>query len=310
MTNLFDEIESLATEQRNPLSVSMDEMATSEILALINAEDAKVAYAVGKEIPYITRVVEELVARFKMGGRLLYVGAGTSGRMGIIDAAECPPTFGTPRAMIQAIIAGGKDAVFQSQEGAEDRPENGAKEIALLGVKNKDMVLGIAASKRTPFVLGALEKAYSVGAFTVLLTTNPRESISYPYLNEAICPVVGPEVLMGSTRMKSALAQKMALTMITTTAMVRLGKVYENMMVDLQLTNKKLEERAKRIIMIATDCDYSCAMELLAGSGGHVKTAIIMQLAQCSKQEAADMLATSEGFVKRAIASVPELGQR
>ncbi len=308
MNKLFDEIESLATEQRNPASSTLDEMATSEILRLINSEDAKVAGAVRAEIPYIARVVDELVARFKNGGRLFYVGAGTSGRMGIIDAAECPPTFGTPRDLVQAIIAGGKEAVFQSQEGAEDKPENGAKEIALRGVKASDMVIGIAASKRTPFVLGALEKSYSIGAFTVLLTTNPRESISYPLLNETICPVVGPEVLMGSTRMKSALAQKMVLTMITTTAMVRLGKVYENMMVDLQLTNKKLEERAKRIIMIATGCEYDRAVELLKECGGSVKTAIVMQIGNCSKEEAVRLLAESDGFVKRAIGKLPEPG--
>jgi N-acetylmuramic acid 6-phosphate etherase len=301
MNKLFDEIESLVTEQQNPASLKMDEMPTSEILTLINSEDAKVAHAVALEIPHITHVVNELVARFKSNGRLIYVGAGTSGRLGILDAAECPPTFGTPRAMIQAIIAGGKDAVFQSQEGAEDNAENGAKEVALLGVKNRDVVIGIAASKRTPFVLGALERAYSVGAFTVLLTTNPRESISYPFLSETICPVVGPEVLMGSTRMKSALAEKMVLTMITTTAMVCLGKVYHNMMVDLQLTNKKLEERAKRIIMIATGCDYDRAAELLKRSGGSVKTAIVMEQGNCSKEEAATLLAESDGFVKRAI---------
>jgi N-acetylmuramic acid 6-phosphate etherase len=299
--NLFNEIESLATEQRNPNSTRMDEISAEEILRIINSEDAKVAEAVGNEIPHITSVVNELVARFKNGGHLFYVGAGTSGRLGIIDAAECPPTFGTHWSLVQGIIAGGKEAVFQSQEGAEDKPESGAKEIALRGVKSIDMVIGIAASKRTPFVVGALEKAYSKGAFTVLLTTNPRESISYPFLNETICPVVGPEVLMGSTRMKSALAQKMVLTMITTTTMIRLGKVYENMMVDLQLTNKKLEERAKKIIMIATECDYDRAAELLKQSGGSVKTAIIMQLANCSKQDAIRVLSDSGGFVKEAI---------
>jgi N-acetylmuramic acid 6-phosphate etherase len=306
MDDLFGEIESLATEQRNPLSIRMDEMTAEEILRLINSEDAKVAGAVSQEIPHIIRVVEELVSRFKNGGRLFYVGAGTSGRMGIIDAAECPPTFGTHWQIVQAIIAGGKEAVFQSQEGAEDKPENGAKEMALRGVKSGDMVIGIAASKRTPFVLGALEKSYSIGAFTVLLTTNPRESISYPFLNETICPVVGPEVLMGSTRMKSALAQKMVLTMITTTAMVRLGKVYENMMVDLQLTNKKLEERAKRIVMIATGCDYDRASELLKLSGRHVKTAIIMQIAHCTKEDAARVLSESDGFVKQSLGKISE----
>ncbi|HET6400871.1 MAG TPA: N-acetylmuramic acid 6-phosphate etherase [Candidatus Kapabacteria bacterium] len=298
---LFDEVRALATEQRNPESTRMDEISTQEILSLINSEDAKVAEAVRAEIPYIATVVEEVVERFKLGGRLFYVGAGTSGRMGIIDAAECPPTFGTPPELVQAIIAGGNKAVFQSQEGAEDNPKKGAKEIERVGVIARDVVIGIAASKRTPFVLGALERAFEIGAFTVLLTTNPRESLTYPFLKEAICPVVGPEVLMGSTRMKSAVAQKMVLTMITTTAMVRLGKVFENMMVDLQLTNKKLEERAKRIVMIATKCEYPRAGELLQASGGHVKTAIIMQMAKCSKAEAERVLEANDGFVKQTI---------
>jgi N-acetylmuramic acid 6-phosphate etherase len=303
---LFDEVRALATEQRNSASTRMDEMSSEEILFLINSEDARVAKAVREEIPYITAVVEEIVERFKLGGRLFYVGAGTSGRMGIIDAAECPPTFGTLPELVQAIIAGGNKAVFQAQEGAEDKPEKGGKEIDRVGVIARDVVIGIAASKRTPFVLGALERAFELGAFTVLLTTNPRESLTYPFLKEAICPVVGPEVLMGSTRMKSALAQKMVLTMITTTAMVRLGKVFENMMVDLQLTNKKLEERAKRIVMIATNCDYDRAMELLKMTNGHVKTAIIMQIAKCSKEEAVSVLSESEGFVKQAIRKLVE----
>ncbi len=298
---LFDEVKSLATEQRNPVSTNMDEMGTSEVLALINSEDTKVAEAVMLEIPHITTVVDELLNRFKSGGRLFYVGAGTSGRMGIVDAAECPPTFGTKHDMVQGIMAGGPQAVFQSQEGAEDKPENGAAAIDERGVTSNDLVIGVAASKRTPFVLGALKRAHAIGAYTVLLTTNPRESLTFKFLNESICPVVGPEVLMGSTRMKSALAQKMVLTMITTTAMVRLGKVYENMMVDLQLTNKKLEERSKRIIMIATECDYERADELLRQSGGHVKTAIIMQRGGVSPERAQELLLQADGFVKRAL---------
>lgn len=298
---LFDEVKQLATEQRNPDSTRMDEMSTEEILTLINREDSKVSDAVRRELPFIAAVVEEIVERFKIGGRLFYVGAGTSGRMGIIDAAECPPTFGTPPEMVQAIIAGGNKAVFQALEGAEDNPKKGAKEIERTGVIARDVVIGIAASKRTPFVLGALERAFETGAFTVLLTTNPRESLTYPFLKNAICPVVGPEALMGSTRMKSALAQKMVLTMITTAAMVRLGKVFENMMVDLHLTNKKLEERAKRIVMIAAGCEYPRAEELLQASGGHVKTAIVMEVAGCSKSEAARMLTESDGFVRKAI---------
>lgn len=300
-TSLFQEVKSLATEQRNPASMQMDELSTRQILELINAEDEKVAGAVRADIPHITAVVEEAIQRFKTGGRLIYVGAGTSGRMGVVDAAECPPTFGTDPALVLAVIAGGPQAVFQAQEGAEDKPENGAKEMDELDVTPNDLVIGIAASKRTPYVVGALERAHAIGAYTVLLTTNPRESVSYPFLSESICPVVGPEALMGSTRMKSAVAQKMVLTMITTTVMVRLGKVYENMMVDLQLTNKKLEERSKRIIMIATDCDYARASELLQTSGGHVKTAIVMQKGKVERDEAKRVLDEAQGFVKRAI---------
>src|ERR1051325_7571159 len=299
--NLFDEVKSLATEQRNPKSMKMDELDTEGILQLINNEDAKVALAVKEEIPHITTVVDELVARFKAGGKLFYIGAGTSGRMGIVDAAECPPTFGTPHDLVQAIIAGGDKAVFKAQEGAEDLTERGAHAINERGVTNVDLVIGIAASKRTPFVLGALERAHTIGAYTVLLTTNPRESLHFDFLSETICPVVGPEALMGSTRMKSAVAQKMVLTMITTTTMVRMGKVYENMMVDLQLTNKKLEERAKRIVMIATGCDYEKAAEVLNKAQGHVKTAIIMQIGGCSREKAEIELEKAGGFVKKAI---------
>lgn len=303
-SNVFDEVESLATEQRNSASMKLDELSTELILQLINDEDAKVAEAVRQEIPHITHVVDELVTRFRSDGRLIYVGAGTSGRMGVVDAAECPPTFGTDPSRIIALIAGGPQAVFKAQEGAEDKPEGGRADIDELGVGVTDLVIGIAASKRTPYVLGALERAFERGAYTVLLTTNPRETVTFPYLTESICPVVGPEVLMGSTRMKSAVAQKMVLTMITTTAMVRLGKVYENMMVDLQMTNKKLEERSRRIIMIATGCDYERADDLLAACGGHVKTAIVMQMGKLSADEARQLLDRSDGFVKRALLAI------
>ncbi len=301
MSELFNELNSLSTEQRNPRSMNLDSMTTRQILELINDEDAKVAMAVRVELPYIERVVERLVSVLGNGGRLFYVGAGTSGRMGVIDAAECPPTFGTSPAQIQAIIAGGKDAVFRSQEGAEDNAEKGALEIALQRCSEKDMVIGIAASKRTPFVLGALKKASELGSAAVLITTNPRESVDTGYLFEAICPVVGPEVLMGSTRMKSAVAQKMILTMVTTTTMVRLGKVYENMMVDLQLTNQKLAERAKKIIMIATGVEYEKAAELLKASGNHVKSAIVMHYKGVTVNEAKQLIANSNGFVRGAM---------
>jgi N-acetylmuramic acid 6-phosphate etherase len=281
--------------------MNLDELDPRSILELIVDEDAKVAMAVKNEIPAIERVVLRLKDTLQNGGRLFYIGAGTSGRMGVIDAAECPPTFGTDPNQIQAIIAGGKEAVFKSQEGAEDSEEHGAKEIGLHRIGSKDMVIGIAASKRTPFVIGSLRKAHEMGAVTVLLTTNPRSSIDTDYLFEAICPEVGPEVLMGSTRMKSGLAQKMVLTMITTTTMVLLGKVYENMMIDLQLTNKKLAERAKRIVMIATNSSYEKATDLLEKSNGHVKTAIIMAKRDLSADEARALLEKGSGFVKKAL---------
>ncbi len=299
--DLFNELNNLATEQRNANSMNLDELSIAQILQLINDEDAKVAGAVKAEIPHIEKVCEKLTELLRNGGRLFYVGAGTSGRMGVIDAAECPPTFGTPVAMVQAIIAGGNEAVFRSQEGAEDKDDRGALEVALQRVGPKDMVIGIAASKRTPFVLGALKKAFELKSTAVLLTTNPRESVDHSYLFESICPVVGPEVLMGSTRMKSAVAQKMVLTMITTTTMIRLGKAYENMMVDLQLTNQKLTERAKKIIMMATGCTYEEAAEVLKSSGNHVKTAIIMKKLSLSATDAKKKLQDAGGFVKRAL---------
>jgi N-acetylmuramic acid 6-phosphate etherase len=298
---LFDEITDLATEQRNVNSLNLDELNITQILELINSEDAKVAPAVRSEIPYIEKVCAKLVELLKNGGRLFYVGAGTSGRMGVIDAAECPPTFGTPVAMIQAIIAGGNEAVFRSQEGAEDKEDRGGLEVALQRVGPKDMVIGIAASKRTPFVLGALKKAFELKSTAVLITTNPRESVDHNYLFESICPVVGPEVLMGSTRMKSAVAQKMILTMITTTTMVRLGKVYKNMMVDLQLTNQKLLERAKKIIMMSTNSTYDEAGEALKSAGNHVKTAIVMKKLGLNAIDAKKKLEEAGGFVKQAI---------
>ncbi|HET9136714.1 MAG TPA: N-acetylmuramic acid 6-phosphate etherase [Candidatus Kapabacteria bacterium] len=301
MSEIFKEVSSLATEQRNPASVTMDSMSTKQILELINDEDAKVAATVREEIPHIERVVDKLTTLLGSGGRLFYVGAGTSGRMGVIDAAECPPTFGTSPAQIQAIIAGGKEAVFRSQEGAEDDAAKGALEVALQRCSDKDMVIGIAASKRTPFVIGALKKASELGSAAVLVTTNPRDAVDHSYLFQAICPHVGPEVLMGSTRMKSAVAQKMILTMITTTTMVRLGKVYENMMIDLQLTNQKLVERAKRVIMLATGIEYDKASELLKLSGNHVKSAIVMAKRDVNAAEAKKLLADHQGFVRKAI---------
>ncbi|HSR17061.1 MAG TPA: N-acetylmuramic acid 6-phosphate etherase [Ignavibacteriaceae bacterium] len=301
MKNLFEEISSLSTEQRNPNSADIDNRSTLEILKIINEEDKTVAFAVEKELTYIEAAVELIVNSLKNGGRLLYFGAGTSGRLGIIDASECPPTFGTPYELIRGFIAGGKEAMFKAQEGVEDFEENGFKDIAAAEVNRKDSVCGIAASRRTPYVLGALRKAKELGAKTIFLTCNPRGSFSLENIDIAICPYVGPEVIMGSTRMKSGTAQKMVLNMLTTTAMIRMGKVYENMMIDLQMTNKKLIERSKKIVMTVTGVSYDQASEYLKKAGGHVKRALVMIKTGVDSEEAAERLKKSGGFVRQAI---------
>ncbi len=298
---LFHEISNLATEQRNPNSTDIDELSTLEILKIINEEDKKVPLAVEKELPYIEKAVEEIVKAIKNGGRLLYFGAGTSGRLGVVDAAECPPTFGTPPEMVQGFIAGGEAAMFVAQEGAEDFEENGAKEVELAKVTNKDVVCGIAASRRTPYVIGAIKKAKELGAITLYITCTPRKSFNIKEVDIPICPYVGPEVVMGSTRMKSGTAQKLVLNMLTTTTMVRLGKTYENMMIDLQMTNKKLVERSKRIVMMITGVDYEEATRYLEEANYHVKTALVMILAEVSLDEAKQRLEKADGFVRKAI---------
>jgi N-acetylmuramic acid 6-phosphate etherase len=297
-----DSLAKLLTEQRNPASTELDTLSTPEILSLINSEDKLVALAVEREIPYIATAVDIVVDAFKKGGRLIYVGAGTSGRLGVVDASECPPTFGTQPGMVLGLIAGGNAAMFQAQEGAEDNEPQAARDMDNLNVAGRDVVCGIAASRRTPYVVRAVARARELGARTLYVTTNPRSQFNLD-VDVAICPEVGPEILMGSTRMKSGTAQKLVLNMLTTTAMVKLGKVYENMMVDLQLTNKKLEERAKRIIMMVTNVNYDTAAEALAKAGGHVKTAIVMLVAKIGKAEATKRIKEADGFVRAAIAS-------
>lgn len=298
---LFTELSKLTTEQRNPHSMDIDARSTEEILKIINDEDKTVPYAVEKELPYIAQAVELIVKALKNGGRLLYFGAGTSGRLGVVDASECPPTFGTPYGMIKGYIAGGKEAMFRIQEGAEDYEENGAKDILLAQVTNKDVVCGIAASRRTPYVIGAVKKAKELGATTLYITCNPRENFNIKEVDVAICPYVGPEVIMGSTRMKSGTAQKLVLNMLSTTAMIRMGKVYENMMIDLQMTNKKLVERSKRIVMTITGVGYDEASNYLQQAGGHVKTTLVMIKAGVSAEEARERLVKAVGFVRQAI---------
>ncbi len=305
---LFDQLTRLSTEQRNPASMDIDSRSIDEILRIMSSEDKKVALAVEAELPYISKAVEVVVRAFKNGGRLLYAGAGTSGRLGVLDAVECPPTFGVSFEMVQGMIAGGEKAMFRAQEGAEDKEENGAKDIDERKVSGKDVVCGIAASLRTPYVVGAVKRAKQLGAKTLYVTTNPRSRVYSPEFTEvaqaidiAICPEVGPEVIMGSTRMKSGTAQKLVLNMITTTSMIRLGKVYENMMIDLQMTNLKLKERAKRVVMTITGVGYEEAADYLEKAGGHVKTALVMIKAGVDREEAKRRLVRSDGFVRAAI---------
>lgn len=298
---LFAELSKITTEQRNPRSMDIDSRSTEEILKIINEEDKTVPYAVEKELPYIAQAVELIVKALKNGGRLLYFGAGTSGRLGVVDASECPPTFGTPYGMIEGYIAGGKEAMFRAQEGAEDYEENGAKDVLSAKVNEKDVVCGIAASRRTPYVIGAIKKAKELGAVTLFITTNPRENFNIKEVDVAICPYVGPEVIMGSTRMKSGTAQKLVLNMLTTASMIRMGKVYENMMIDLQMTNKKLIERSKKIVMTITGLDYDTASKYLELASGHVKTALVMIKANVSADEARERLIKADGFVRKAI---------
>lgn len=297
---LFKELASLVTESRNPNSYDIDVMETEDVVRLLNAEDKKVPLAIEKEIPYIVQAIEFVTEAFKKGGRLIYAGAGTSGRLGVLDAAECPPTFGVEVGMVVGLIAGGYQALTVAVEGYEDHKEYGAKDVSEVNVSDKDVVCGIAASRRTPYVLGALEEAKRRGAKTITVVCNPREHLQYD-VDVAICPVPGPEVIMGSTRLKAASAQKMVLNMITSVAMIKIGKVFENMMIDLQLKNKKLIERSKKIIMIAADVSYEEAEKYLKKSNNHVKTAIFLALTDETVEKAHFYLERSEGHLKPAL---------
>jgi len=298
---LFEEISKLSTEQVNLNSKNIDLQSTEEILTIINNEDKNVPLAVEKEIPYIAKAVDVIVEAIKNGGKLFYFGAGTSGRLGVVDASECPPTFGAAYDLINGYIAGGKEAMFVAQEGAEDFESNGEIDVVSAGVTSKDVVCGIAASRRTPYVIGAVKKAKEIGAKTLYITATPRETFNIDEVDIAMCPHVGPEVVMGSTRMKSGTAQKLVLNMLTTTTFVRLGKTYENMMIDLQMTNKKLVERSKRVVMMITGVEYDEATKYLDITGGHVKTALVMILANVDLNEAKKRLEIADGFVRKAI---------
>jgi N-acetylmuramic acid 6-phosphate etherase len=300
----FEEFARLATEQRNPRTLDLDTLDVGGLLERISAEDRTVPEAVAKEIPSIARAVELVVASLRAGGRLIYVGAGTSGRLGVLDASECPPTFGSEPEMVQGVIAGGYGALVRAVEGAEDRAAEGEQAMIKCGVDSKDTVIGLAASRRTPFVVAALARARALGARTAFVTCTPRAEFALE-VDVAICPEVGPEVLMGSTRMKSGTAQKLVLNMITTAAFVRLGKAYENMMVDLMATSEKLVERSRRTVMTVTGADRDTAARVIEEAGGSVKTAIVMLQRGCPRAEAEARLARAGGFVRAALGETP-----
>ncbi|MCH8942893.1 MAG: N-acetylmuramic acid 6-phosphate etherase [Bacteroidetes bacterium] len=301
LKNLFNELNNLPTEKRNNNSMNIDVALTSEILKIINEEDKTVPFAIEKELPYIEKAVDLIVHSLKNSGRLLYFGAGTSGRLGVLDAVECPPTFGTPDGLIEGFIAGGKEAMFKAQEGAEDFEENGSLAVDKASVTKKDVVCGIAASRRTPYAIGAVKRGKELGASTVFISCNPRDQFNIMEVDIAICPYVGPEVIMGSTRMKSGTAQKLVLNMLTTASMIKLGKIYENMMIDLQISNQKLIERSKKIVITITGVSYDEATDFLKKAGGHVKTALVMILAKVNYKEAKQRLEKADGFVRKTI---------
>jgi len=297
---VFDEINGLVTEEINQYSLNIERLSTTAILKIINKEDSRVAAAVAKEIRYITTAVNMVTKVFSNNGRLFYIGAGTSGRLGVLDASECPPTFGSKPQMIQGIIAGGNSSLVRSCEGVEDNIQSAKDEIVTRKIGPEDIVIGLSASKRTPFALEGLREAQRRGAKTIFICGNPRKKVTGEF-DLAICPVVGPEVVAGSTRMKSGTAQKMILNMITTTAMIKMGKVYQGRMVDLKATSEKLIERSKKTIMDVCGVDYENAAETLNKAAGSVKIAIVMNLMGISKAEASRRLDVAQGLVGKAI---------
>jgi len=293
-------LENLSTEHRNEKTTNLDEMSIKEVLQSMNEEDRTVALAVEKEIEHIEKVVQTVIKSFEEEGRLIYIGAGTSGRLGILDAVECPPTFGTDDKMVQGFIAGGLKAFTKAVEGAEDREELAEEDLKSIGLNEKDTVIGIAASGRTPYVIGGLKYAHSVGASTASISCNKNAEISkYAKLNVEV--ETGAEILTGSTRLKAGTAQKLVLNMISTASMIGVGKVYKNLMVDVQSTNEKLVERSKRIIVEATGVSYEVAAEYYEKANRNVKVAIVMVLLQCEYGEALEKLKEAKGFVKKAL---------
>ncbi|MBC5637642.1 N-acetylmuramic acid 6-phosphate etherase [Ornithinibacillus sp. BX22] len=296
----MNKLSALVTEMRNENSMTIDNMSTSEILSVINKEDLKVALAVQQVLPDIEMAVERIYQALKNGGRLFYVGAGTSGRLGILDAVECPPTYSTPPELVQAVMAGGAKAIEKAVEGAEDSEELGANDLAERELTELDIVVGIAASGRTPYVAGALKYAQKIGAATVSLTSNKQAVISQ-FADVKIEVETGPEVITGSTRMKAATAHKLILNMLTTTTMIKIGKVYENLMVDVKVSNQKLRERAINIVSTITGASYEKAKGTLTQSNNEVKPAIVMIKANTTLDEAKRAIQQANGFVRKAI---------
>jgi N-acetylmuramic acid 6-phosphate etherase len=288
------------TEERNAASRNLDRMNSLAIIRLMNREDRKVALAVGRAAPAIARAVDEIVARMTVGGRLIYVGAGSSGRIGVLDASECPPTFGVSPTLVRALIAGGKKAVMRSVEGAEDRPKDGARDLRKIRLSKLDSVVGIAASGTTPYVLGAIIFAEKRGALTIGLAVNRRSPLAKA-AKIAITPEVGPEILAGSTRLKAGTSQKMVLNMLSTAVMVRLGHAYDNLMIDVGEANEKLRERAKWILKEASNKDVSAVTRALRQSGHDLRLALIMLKRGVSRQQARRILRVSRGNLRRAL---------
>jgi N-acetylmuramic acid 6-phosphate etherase len=293
-------LENLLTEQSNPASASISSLPLEEALRIINAEDRKVAEAVAHEIPAIARAVESIVNAFQRGGRLFYIGAGTSGRLGVLDASECPPTFGVPPGTVQGIIAGGERALAHATEASEDDPASGARDLLERGFRNSDVLVGITASGRTPYVLGAIDAARKLGAATIGLSCTPNSELALT-ADIAITPITGPEVIAGSTRLKAGTAQKLVLNMLTTGAFLRMGYVYGNLMVNVQPINHKLVDRATRIVAQASGLDYGRAREQLALAENSVRVAIVMAKAGLSREEAEHRLANAGGSVAKAL---------
>lgn len=298
--NLLQTLSTLITEQRNPNSMNVDSLSALEIVQLMNEEDKQVPLAIEKCLPQIAQAVECIVAAFQQGGRLVYIGAGTSGRLGVLDASECPPTFGVSPEMVKGIIAGGERALRHPIEGAEDSKAQAVVDLQTIQFFSKDVLVGIAASGRTPYVIGALEYAKSLGSVTVSIASNPNSAMAN-IVDIAIDTVVGPEVLTGSSRLKSGTAQKLVLNMLTTTSMILMGKCYQNLMVDVQASNEKLKARAIRIVMQATDCDKSLAEETLKQADQNAKLAIMMILSGLDRAQAEALLEKHHGKLQLAL---------